>query len=98
PASALRYGAPALLTHLVMPRCGWRGVFFVGVLPALLTVLVQYFVEAPRIWRPRTAGGRSAGRFSELFEGGRARVTAAVTAMNACTLFAWWGLNSWVPA
>lgn len=25
------------------------------------------------------------------------RVTVAITLMNACTLFAWWGFNSWVP-
>ena len=24
-------------------------------------------------------------------------VTVAVTLMNACTLFGWWGFNSWVP-
>ena len=27
-----------------------------------------------------------------------ARTTIAVTLMNACTLFGWWGLNSWIPA
>lgn len=27
-----------------------------------------------------------------------ARVTLAIIAMNAATLFAWWGLNAWVPA
>jgi MFS family permease len=26
-----------------------------------------------------------------------AKVTVFVTLMNACTLFGWWGLNSWVP-
>jgi MFS family permease len=25
-------------------------------------------------------------------------LTLAVTLMNACTLFGWWGLNGWVPA
>ena len=24
-------------------------------------------------------------------------MTVAVTAMNACTLFAWWGFNLWLP-
>jgi MFS family permease len=24
--------------------------------------------------------------------------TAAVTFMNACTLFGWWGMNGWIPA
>ena len=25
-------------------------------------------------------------------------VTVAVTLMNACTMFAWWGFNTWVPS
>jgi MFS family permease len=26
------------------------------------------------------------------------RITLAVTLMNACTMFAWWGMNTWVPS
>jgi MFS family permease len=26
------------------------------------------------------------------------RITAAVTLMNACTMFGWWGFNLWVPS
>ena len=26
------------------------------------------------------------------------RLTVVVTLMNACTLFAWWGFNLWLPA
>ncbi len=33
-----------------------------------------------------------------MFRGRTLRLTAAITFMNACALFAWWGLNSWVPA
>jgi MFS family permease len=95
---AIGYGAAAFVNLIVMPRWGWRGVFFVGVLPALLVVWMQHYVEEPQIWRERTAGGRSAGRLADLFTGDRARLTIAVTLMNACTLFGWWGLNSWVPA
>ncbi|HYE88269.1 MAG TPA: MFS transporter, partial [Vicinamibacterales bacterium] len=28
---------------------------------------------------------------------GRARLTLAVTLMNACTMFGWWGFNLWLP-
>ena len=34
---------------------------------------------------------------SEIFADGRAGLTVAVTVMNACTLFAWWGFNLWLP-
>src|SRR5207245_9891481 len=60
---AIGYAVAALVNLLVMPSYGWRGVFFVGVLPALLAVWVQYYVEEPEIWPTRTSGGRAAGRF-----------------------------------
>ena len=25
------------------------------------------------------------------------RITVAITLMNACTMFAWWGFNLWLP-
>jgi MFS family permease len=98
-AWAVGYGAAALVTLLVLPRFGWRAVFFVGVLPALFTVWVQRRVEEPAIWRQRqavAAGPR--GRFADIFSGRLLPLTVAVTLMNACTMFAYWGFNLWVPA
>ena len=43
------------------PIWGWRAVFFVGVLPALLTVWVQRRVEEPALWRARQATERRPG-------------------------------------
>jgi MFS family permease len=39
-----------------------------------------------------------ASRVAELFGPRYRTATIAITAMNACALFAWWGLNTWVPA
>src|SRR5262249_42024943 len=36
--------------------------------------------------------------FGTLFRKPLLRLTVAVTLMNACTLFAWWGFNLWIPA
>src|SRR5262249_22681989 len=44
-AWAIGYAAAAIVTWIVMPRGGWRAVFFVGILPALLTLWVQRRVE-----------------------------------------------------
>ena len=79
-----------------MPIWGWRGVFFVGVLPALFTLWIRRKVEEPEMWR-RTSG-ESRGRIGELFTPGRASTTVFIILMNACCLFGWWGLNLWVPA
>jgi MFS family permease len=93
---AIGYGLAALVNLVVMPIWGWRGVFFVGVLPALLTVWIQQHVDEPQIWHQAAAPER--GRFGAIFEPSIVAVTLAVTFMNACCLFGWWGLNSWVPA
>jgi MFS family permease len=93
---AIGYGFAALVNLLVMPIWGWRGVFFVGVIPALFTMWIRRNVEEPKIWLDTPKADR--GRISLLFTPKIARVTFFVTLMNACTLFGWWGLNSWVPS
>jgi MFS family permease len=100
---AIGYAAAAAVTAIVLPRWGWRAVFFVGVLPALFTLWIQRSVEEPAIWRTAKAlsgsgGASSAMRFAEIFRGALGRRTMAVTVMNACTMFGWWGLNLWIPA
>lgn len=95
-AWAIGYAGAAVVTALVMPRWGWRAVFFVGVLPALFTIWVRRNIEEPAIWKK--SRGTATATFADLFRAGRGPVTTAVTLMNACTLFGWWGLNAWVPA
>lgn len=98
-AWAVGYAAAALVTAVVLPRLGWRAVFFVGLLPALLTLLVRRNVAEPPLWRERTArGGVRGWGLAELFQGGLLRLTLAVTFMNTCTLFAWWAFWSWLPS
>ena len=40
-AWAIGYAAAAIVVALVLPRWGWRAVFFVGILPALLTLWIR---------------------------------------------------------
>jgi len=94
---AIGFGLAAVVSGFLLPAWGWRGVFFVGVLPAFFTLWVRRNVEEPELWRrARRPGQRVA--FGDLFRGDLTRATVALTSMNACTLFGWWGLNTWVPA
>ena len=95
---AIGYAAAAGVTALVLPVFGWRAVFFVGILPALFTVWVRRQVEEPEIWQASTRQGAARGRLSAVFRPGLCGLTVAVTAMNACIMFAWWGFNLWIPA
>ena len=58
-AWAIGYGAAAIVTWLVLPRYGWRAVFFVGVIPALLPMWIRRYVEEPAIWKARQPTGES---------------------------------------
>ena len=52
---AIGYGLAAIVTALVLPAFGWRAVFFVGVLPALLTWWIRQRVPEPAAWRAAQA-------------------------------------------
>ena len=95
-AWAVGYGLAALVNLIVMPLWGWRGVFFVGIAPALLTLWIRRNLEEPEAWLHSTT--RERGDITALFTPERVRITLAIIAMNAATLFGWWGLNAWVPA
>ena len=98
-AWAIGYGLAAVVTALVLPRWGWRAVFFVGIVPALLTLWIRRRVPEPEMWRKTRAGlAGPRPRFADLFRPPIGALTLMVTLMNACTMFAWWGFNLWIPA
>jgi MFS family permease len=49
-AWAIGYAAAALVVALVLPRFGWRVVFMIGILPALLTLWIRSSVEESEVW------------------------------------------------
>jgi MFS family permease len=98
---AIGYALAAAITALVLPRFGWRGVFFVGVLPALLTFWIRRHVEEPEIWRKsrhERESGLQKERLAEIFRAPFLKNTLVTSLMNAGTMFAWWGLFTWIPA
>jgi MFS family permease len=96
-AWAVGYGLAAIVTAIVLPRWGWRAVFFVGIVPALVTIWIRRRVPEPALWREARAKPRAHTAFAEIFRRGRARLTVVVILMNACTMYAWWGFNLWIP-
>ena len=81
---------------LVLPRFGWRAVFFVGVLPALLTLWIRRGVPESEIWLER--GKEKPGSLAQLWAPGLRRHTIVATTMNALAMFGYWGLFTWIPA
>jgi len=107
---AIGYGAAAMVVALVLPTYGWRAVFFVGIIPALFTLWIRRNLEEPEMWtRSRKTSAVStstSAKASADKPDSRLPIPARVpmgivvtlTLMNAATMFAWWGLNLWVPS
>jgi MFS family permease len=96
---AIGYAAAVLVAGVVQPRYGWRAVFVIGIVPAFFALWVQRRVKEPDIWRRSAAQPAESGAgFAALFASGIAGLTLVLTLMNACTLFAWWGFNLWLPS
>jgi len=53
---AMGYALAAWIATLVMPRWGWRAVFFVGILPGLLTLWIRSGVEESPLWMAQKSG------------------------------------------
>jgi len=87
----------AIAVLIVLPRFGWRAVFFVGVLPALLVLWIRMRVPEPEIWKSRLAT-RTSEPLSQLLSPSVLKAGTIATVMNAFTLFGFWGLFSWIPA
>jgi MFS family permease len=94
---AIGYALAAAVNYIVQPAFGWRALFFVGILPAFLTIWVRRTVREPEIWQMRRREG-TRPRLALLFTPELAPLTIALTAMNACTLFGWWSFNLWLPS
>jgi MFS family permease len=82
---------------VVLPHFSWRAVFFVGVLPALLVFWIRRDVKESAIWlRQRESGTKGSLRL--LWRKDLRRNGLLATAMNASSMFGYWGLFTWIPA
>ena len=84
----------AALTVLLFGNfLGWRGMFALGVLPALLTLYLRRNIPEP----PRLKAIKTAPNFSALFKGAQARTTWSAAMMMTCIIFGLWSSNFWAP-
>src|SRR5277367_1816437 len=84
----------AFVTLVAGNLLGWRGMFFLGILPALLIAYLRSNIPEPV--RARSSAGTAAS-FSALFAKHQARTTWAAALMMACIIFGLWSSNFWAP-
>jgi MFS family permease len=99
---AVGYALAAIVAGLMLQRISWRFVFFVGVLPALVTFWIQKSVPESELWEERRTNTQAANAgsrisFFDLFGGQYRRKTITLLLMNMFGMFGWWGLFTWIP-
>jgi MFS family permease len=92
--------AAALVAGIVLnfSHQNWRLVFFVGILPALVTLWIRKGVPESEMWKQHQAASGSQSSFWEMFLRPYRKHTIFLLLLNVFGLFGWWGLFSWMPS
>jgi benzoate transport len=95
--------AAALITPMLLPVIGWRGMFAVGLLPAVASFFVRRHVEEPALFTERRAAAKAdAARklpLKRLFDDARtARASLGVIILCSVQNFGYYGLMIWLPS
>jgi MFS family permease len=101
---ALGYIFAAIAAATILPRFGWRVMFFLGIIPALFALWVRTKVEEPEVWVKQHAREKAEpktkvkGGFLQIFRKDLLRFTLVSTLISTFVMFAYWGLFSWLPS
>jgi MFS family permease len=92
----------AAVLNLLLRDCGWRPIFAIGVVPAMVALLVRRWVREPERWVKARAAEQQAGgtrplKLMELFAPGLRRATLVGSGLAFVAVFGLWGATNWTP-
>ena len=94
--SALSF-LPETWVKALLAHGGWRLLFVIGSLPAILTFLIRIFVPESEKWK-KASEGQAKPRVAEIFAPGIARSTLLGATLAGLALLGTWGSVQWIPA
>jgi MFS family permease len=91
--------AAALVTPLLLPSIGWRGMFLVGLVPGLIAFAVRWYVGEPKIFLDRVAIARRRMPLGLLVkDAATTKISAAMLILCSVQNFGYYGLMIWLPS
>ncbi|MGF6528083.1 MFS transporter [Variovorax sp. PvP013] len=90
----------ALLTPLLLPSIGWRGMFMVGVLPAFIAWFIRNRLHEPEVFirQPKVKGSKLQS-FRLLIKDARTtRTSLGIVILCAVQNFGYYGIMIWMPS
>lgn len=84
------------LVNLHFGSLGWRLIFCIGVIPALLTLIIRCCIKEPDRWvKARERGERP--DLGQLWQPGLRRNTVMACLISAVAVIGTWGVFQWIP-
>ena len=88
----------ALVTPMLLPIIGWRGMFVVGLLPALVAFIVRRTLHEPEIFVKKHAAKKE-NSFRLLVKDEKTfRTTLGIAILCSVQNFAYYGIMIWMPS
>ena len=91
----------ALLTPLLLPMIGWRGMFLVGVIPALVAWVIRNRLHEPEVFvrKPKAAKGQRFQAFKLLVKDkATTKTSLGVIVLTSVQNFGYYGIMIWMPS
>jgi len=92
----------ALLTPLLLPTIGWRGMFMLGMAPALVAWLVRNTLHEPEVFVRNVGATRKAANAPNAFrllvaDARTTRTSLGIVILCAVQNFGYYGIMIWLP-
>lgn len=90
--------AAAVLTPLLLPSIGWRGMFAIGLLPAVAAYFIRKNLHEPDVFVERTAKAPKTSPLRLLVaDGPTTRISIGMVILCSVQNFGYYGVMIWLP-
>lgn len=92
----------ALITPLLLPLIGWRGMFAVGMLPAFISFVIRHYIGEPEIFvekqKEMQESNTKISPFKELVKDVKTlKASIGITILTSVQNFGYYGIMIWMP-
>ena len=95
--------AAALLTPLLLPVIGWRGMFLVGVIPAIVAWVIRNRLHEPEVFVRNASAAKKSGSKMDSFrllvkDRATTKISAGIVVLCSVQNFGYYGIMIWMPS
>jgi MFS family permease len=88
----------ALMTPLLLPIIGWRGMFLVGLLPAVIAFIFRRALDEPEIFKTQHALNNENTFRLLVKDSGTLKTSLGIAILCSVQNFGYYGIMTWMPS